>query len=83
MALHFCNRMNLMVVKINSKYELRRLCRATRSTALPRLTAPTPQETGHCDHVELNEVRGGLSTVGCTCALQSLLAVINQSSFID
>jgi T-complex protein 1 subunit theta len=63
MALHFCNRMGLMVVKINSKYELRRLCRATRATALPRLTPPTPQEMGHCDHVELDEVRPVLTNV--------------------
>jgi T-complex protein 1 subunit theta len=56
MALHFCDRLGIMVVKLNSKYDLRRLCRATRATALPRVIPPTPHEIGHCDHVELEEI---------------------------
>ena len=56
MALHFCNRMGLLVVKLTSKYDLRRLCRATGAVALPRLTPPAITELGHCDHVTLEEV---------------------------
>ena len=37
LALHFCNRFDIMVVKILSKFELRRLCRVTGATALTRL----------------------------------------------
>eukprot|EP00045_Choanoeca_perplexa_P001713 m.21307 g.21307 ORF g.21307 m.21307 type:complete len:547 (-) comp11122_c0_seq1:78-1718(-) len=76
MALHFCNRMNLMVVKINSKYELRRLCRATRTTALPRLIPPTPQETGHCDHVELDEIGDTTVTIFRQNDLDSAVSTI-------
>lgn len=45
-----------MVVKLNSKFDLRRLARSTGSTALTRLVPPQPQEVGHCDHIELEEV---------------------------
>ena len=56
MALHYCNRLGIMVIKLTSKFDLRRLCRATSATALPRLTPPTPHELGHCDDVIVEEV---------------------------
>lgn len=37
MALHFLNKYNLMAVRIPSKFDLRRLCRAVGATALPKL----------------------------------------------
>ena len=46
MALHFLNRYNLIAIKIASKWELRRLCQATNSTALVRIGPPTPEEIG-------------------------------------
>lgn len=56
MALHFCNKYKVMVVRLNSKFDVRRLCRATQATALPMLQVPTPEETGHCDSVYLDEI---------------------------
>ncbi|XP_029434154.1 T-complex protein 1 subunit theta isoform X2 [Rhinatrema bivittatum] len=56
MALHYANKYNLMVVRLNSKWDLRRLCKTVGGTALPRMTAPTPEEMGHCDSVFLSEV---------------------------
>ncbi|XP_056415498.1 T-complex protein 1 subunit theta [Hyla sarda] len=56
MALHYANKYNLMVVRLNSKWDLRRLCKTVGATALPRLTSPTPEEMGHCDSVYLSEV---------------------------
>ncbi|MEE6468092.1 hypothetical protein FKM82_008160 [Ascaphus truei] len=56
MALHYANKYNLMLVRLNSKWDLRRLCKTVCATALPRLTAPTPEEMGHCDNVYLSEV---------------------------
>ncbi|KAM5180419.1 T-complex protein 1 subunit theta isoform 2-T2 [Mantella aurantiaca] len=56
MALHYANKYNLMVVRLNSKWDLRRLCKTVCATALPRLMAPTPEEMGHCDNVSLSEV---------------------------
>ncbi|NXY83431.1 TCPQ protein, partial [Alcedo cyanopectus] len=56
MALHYANKYNLMLVRLNSKWDLRRLCKTVGATALPRLTPPTPEEMGHCDSVYLSEV---------------------------
>lgn len=56
MALHFINRMGLMALKVASKYDLQRLCRATKATALPRLVPPAPHEIGHCDEVAVEEI---------------------------
>jgi len=56
MAVHFCNKYNIMVVRLMSKFDLRRLCKATQATALPRLIAPTAEEAGHCDQVNVAEI---------------------------
>jgi T-complex protein 1 subunit theta len=58
MALHFIERYGMMVLKIMSKFELRRVCRATRSTALVRLGPPTPEEMGSCESVVRKEIGG-------------------------
>uniref|UniRef100_A0A2I2YVL1 T-complex protein 1 subunit theta n=1 Tax=Gorilla gorilla gorilla TaxID=9595 RepID=A0A2I2YVL1_GORGO len=49
MALHYANKYNMMLVKLNSKWDLRRLCKTVGATALPRLTPPVLEEMGHCD----------------------------------
>ncbi|KAG5284026.1 hypothetical protein AALO_G00022140 [Alosa alosa] len=56
MALHYANKYNLMVVRLNSKWDLRRLCKTVGAVALPRVTPPTPEEMGRCDSVYLSEV---------------------------
>jgi len=56
MAEHFLDKHGIMMVKIMSKHELRRLCKAIGATPLPRMTAPSPQELGHCDHVAVEEI---------------------------
>jgi len=56
MALHYANKYNLMVVRLNSKWDLRRLCKTVGGVALPRVTPPTPEEMGRCDSVYLSEV---------------------------
>lgn len=63
LALHFINRYNLMALKVHSKFDLRRLCKATGATALARLGGPTPEEIGHCDLVETTEIGGDRVTV--------------------
>ena len=37
LALHFINRLNMMVVKVQSKFDLRRLCKVTGATPLARV----------------------------------------------
>lgn len=39
MALHYLNKYGLMGVRLNSKFDLRRLCKAVNATALPRLVS--------------------------------------------
>jgi len=55
-ALHFIEQYKLMVVKVLSKFDLRRVCRAVNASALVRLDAPTAEEAGHCDLVTVEEI---------------------------
>lgn len=63
LAQHFCERLKMMVVKIPSKFELQRLCKATRSTAIVRVGPPLPEELGFCDIVTVEEIGGTKVTV--------------------
>jgi len=56
MALHFINKYNMMAVRLVSKWDIRRLAKATGATALPRMTAPTSEELGMADSVSLDEL---------------------------
>merc|ERR1712159_748593 len=55
-ALHFLERYHIMVCKVLSKFELRRLCSATGATAMVRVGRPTPEELGACDLVQEKEL---------------------------
>lgn len=54
--MHFIEKYEMMVVKVQSKWELRRICNAVHATALVRMGAPTPDEMGSCALVEVREV---------------------------
>jgi len=54
--LHYANKFGLMVVRVASKFDLRRLCKSIGATALPRLTSPTADETGYCATVYVDEI---------------------------
>lgn len=56
MCMHFIEKYNMMIVKVLSKWELRRICNAVHATALVRMGAPTPDEMGSCALVEVREV---------------------------
>lgn len=56
MALHYCNKYDLMAVRLMSKFELRRLSKAVNGTVLPRLTPPSQEELGYCDAVVVEEL---------------------------
>ena len=58
MALHFIERYGLMAIKIPSKFELRRFCRATGATALVQLGAPLPTELGLVASLKVEEIGG-------------------------
>jgi len=54
--LHFMNKYKIMGIRLNSKFDVRRLCKTVGATALPKLAVPTPEEIGHCDKVYLDEI---------------------------
>ncbi|XP_075975143.1 chaperonin containing TCP1 subunit 8 [Anticarsia gemmatalis] len=56
MALHFLNKFGIMAVRLNSKFDIRRLAKTVNATVLPRLTTPTAEELGYCDSVGVEEV---------------------------
>ncbi|CAN1245722.1 T-complex protein 1 subunit theta [Linum grandiflorum] len=62
-ALHFCERYKLMVLKISSKFELRRFCRTTGAIAMLKLSAPNPDDLGYVDSVSVEEIGGSRVTV--------------------
>lgn len=63
LALHYLNRFDILVMKILSKFEIRRLCRLLGATPLARLGAPTAEEAGWIDVVDTTEVGGDRVTV--------------------
>ena len=63
LALHYLNRFGILVLKVLSKFELRRLCRVVGATPLARLGAPMPDEMGSADIVETLEIGSDRVTV--------------------
>ena len=63
LAMHYLNRYGILVIKILSKFELRRVCRVVGATPLARLGAPMPDEMGNIDCVETMEIGGDRVTV--------------------
>ena len=63
LAQHYLNRFNILVIKVLSKFDLRRLCRVVGATPLARFGAPMPDEMGAVDVVETIEIGGDRVTV--------------------
>jgi len=63
LAMHYLNRYGILVIKVLSKFELRRVCRVVGATPLARLGAPMPDEMGSIDVVETLEIGGDRVTV--------------------
>lgn len=56
MALHYINKYNIMAVRLNSKWDVRRICKTVGATPLPKMMTPTAEELGYCDHIYIDEV---------------------------
>lgn len=63
LAIHFIDRAGMMAVRIPSKFDLRRLCRALGATPLARLGAPLAEELGSAESVESLEIGSDRCTV--------------------
>uniref|UniRef100_A0A8D2LZE3 T-complex protein 1 subunit theta n=1 Tax=Varanus komodoensis TaxID=61221 RepID=A0A8D2LZE3_VARKO len=76
-ALFYANRCRLMVVRLASRSELQRLCKAVGATLLLSMAPPSPEEIGHCRRVYMSEI-GSTSVVvfsqdGATCPLATIV----------
>ena len=58
MALHFIERYGLMAIKMPSKFELRRFCRATNAVGLIKLARPAADELGYVSQIDVKEIGG-------------------------
>lgn len=58
LALHFINRFGMMAVRVPSKFDLRRLCAAVGARVLTRLDAPSMEDMGACDSVDVLDIGG-------------------------
>ncbi len=58
MAMHFLEKYGIMALKIPSKFELRRFCRATNAVALIKLDPPTADELGFASSCSVEEIGG-------------------------
>ncbi|KAL0222975.1 hypothetical protein P9112_002365 [Eukaryota sp. TZLM1-RC] len=56
LALHYFEAHKIMVIKVLSKFDLRRVCKAVRATPLVRFGAPVQEELGHCHEVRVTEI---------------------------
>lgn len=63
LAMHFLERYKIMVVRVPSKFNLRRVCRAVGASPLVRVGAPTPEEIGHAFEVKQEEIGSTKVTV--------------------
>lgn len=58
MAMHYIERYGMMAIKIPSKFEMRRFCRATNATSLVKLQPPMPDELGFASFIDVEEIGG-------------------------
>lgn len=56
LALHYLNQYSIMVLRILSKFELKRVCQALNATALAKLTKPVLEELGTCESIKQTEI---------------------------
>lgn len=58
MAMHFIEKYGMMALRLPSKFDMRRFCRATGSLALVKLGAPQADELGFAKKLALEEIGG-------------------------
>lgn len=63
LALHFCEKYKIMLMKCPSKFEIRRLMRTTGAAGLVRLEPPKPADLGSCAHVYVKEIGSTRCTI--------------------
>jgi len=63
LALHFIEKYGMMCLKITSKFELRRLCRAIHANPLVALGPVSAEDQGYCSEINVKELGSRIITV--------------------
>jgi len=63
LAMHFLEKFRIMVIRSNSKFDIRRICRATGAVSLLKFAPPTQDELGFAREVSVQEIGGTTCTV--------------------
>lgn len=63
MAAHFLEKYGLMMIRLPSKFELMRFCKATGAVARATFGAPSPDELGFAKWLSVQEIGGSMCTV--------------------
>ena len=86
-CLHYLEKYRIMTVRVTSKFELKRLCKAIQATALVRLGAPVAEELGTADSVQLQEIGSQKVVVfkrdSADCKLATLVLRGSTTSLLD
>lgn len=56
MAQHFLAKFNMLAIRVSSKFELRRICRSTKSRPLVSMGAVRPEDMGFCSSIKMSLV---------------------------
>lgn len=56
LGMHYVDKYKMTALRLTSKFDLKRICRAVGATALLKLRPPTQDEMGHCDEVKVDEI---------------------------
>merc|ERR1719401_2438833 len=60
---HFLNKYKMLVLKITSKFELRRICRTVGAVSIIRNGPPLPEELGYVESVKVDEISSQKLTI--------------------
>lgn len=63
LAMHFLERYGIMAVKLNSKFDVTRICKVVNAAPVLRFGGPTPDELGLIDDVHVEELGGSKVTI--------------------
>jgi T-complex protein 1 subunit theta len=87
LMLHYAEKYKLMIVRVTSKFELKRICKAVGATPIARLDAPTPEEIGECDEVRVEEIGSQKVTVflkdNDECKLNTIVLRGSTTNLLD
>jgi T-complex protein 1 subunit theta len=63
LSLHFFEKYKIFVLKLMSKWELKRIAKSVGATAVVKLGTPSPEELGFCDEVSVQEISSTKVTI--------------------